>query len=1058
MKKTIYSFLIALAAASAVTSCTDERFWSDDDIIGDGEARIAATATFKSFTPGLQDSRTVGTALDGISSLTVYAFDQTGKKLIASKSFAADQLTKLENNTTKPSGSTPEPATVSTARVKFEFPLEYGKYKIYAVANADMTGKTVTDEASLKAIAFDWQSDITKNSQMFGWFDTKDASDIKDPRGFDAPTVTVNKKDMPLTAWLVRLASKVTVSYDASKLKDNVFIFLKSVQIKDIPASCTLGQSNTPTESQLVHDGEIYYYYGDGLGNPDKSVYNPATYPAVLTQHVNDFGSDHSHEAQALFFYENNQGTGKNKGQDVIVNGTEDLEHGNFGKPGADGKGDGKIDFPDGNKKDPYTGFKDEMRAGTYIEVKAYYRSNEPDRLGEGDITYRFMLGKDIKCDYNAERNYHYKLTLKFNGYANDVDWHIDYTPEPDIYIPNPYYISYIYDKSMTLPVQITGELQEGSVLKAEIIQNDWMPYDYEKQQYAPEDQYYSEKSYNYNETQKLAFGFLSLRNTGHVTDIAEGEGIDLFGAAAKNEEYWTSKGRGHREYSIGVQKYPDAQDGDYEVVLPNENDKNVRVFKIPLYTRAKNLVKSSGFSGNNPYVSYQRKAVVEFTAMLKNPETGEFREVKKTADIIQVRRVVNPKGIWRANDDDGSFHVHLMRLETEFTTNPWQSTGKFQTFKSQGPWTAEVMVEGGDNANGWIKLSGSGRSTLESDGKIHGENGSDIEFDYKPKGTIGDKEVRYGIIKVRYHNLTCEHLIFVRQGYAPIAVSSAANATKWYSFNMRTRSEMAKSPCEEGSLFKRFAWVRPIRPENNREDAPFQVAPSIKGLACIGFNRPQWNWWWGNADGTNDHWSDPTVPGENMKVADVEDYMQLYNDPNVQYGFGILYDGQADGVQVPVKDAYSYYYDDPKGANDKGRGMRGCFVYNENTGAQIFLPIGAAGYGRRRQNCYYRSQLMGAPFEQGELIYGGRDKIMEGSAGLGWHRPILFDLYRRPGAIYWCNRTVAGPLLNDKDLVDVVAWDFNYITFDFYPISMTNVSESATQTDALLIRCVQKK
>lgn len=1063
MKKTIYSFLIALAAASAGTSCTDERFWSDDDIIGDGEARIAATATFKSFTPGLQDSRTVGTALDGISSLTVYAFDQTGKKLIASKSFAADELTPLENNTTKPSGSTPEPATVSTAKVKFEFPLEYGKYKIYAVANADMTGKTVTDEASLKAIAFDWQSDITKNAQMFGWFDAKDASDIKDPRGFDAPPVTVNKKDMPLTAWLVRLASKITVSYDASKLKGNVFIFLKSVQIKDIPESCTLGESNTPTESQLIHDGEIHYYYDrkkypDG---PKTTDYIPGTYPATLTMSTKDFGSDHSHEAEALFFYENNQGTGKNKGQDVIVNGSADLSQGNFGTPGADGKGDGKIDFPDGNKKDPNTGFKDEKRAGTYIEVKAFYRSNEPDRLGQGEITYRFMLGKDTKTDYNAERNYHYKLTLKFNGYANDVDWHIDYTPEPDIYIPNPYYISYLYDKSMTLPVQVTGEME--GTLTAKITENDWMPYDYENQKSAPTSQYYAPGSLNYDYTQKLYNGFLSLRNTGHTVTVGGKESAS--GADAFNKNFWDTAHKGDRSYNITPGTYEsDEGDGEYKVEYKknedNTEDKNVRIFNIPLYTRAKNLVKASGYTGNNPYVSYQRKAKVEFTAKLKNPATGEFREVKKTVDIVQVRRVVNPKGIWRASKDDGVFHVHLLRLETEFTTDPWQSTGEFQTFKSQGPWTAEVMVEGGDKSRGWIKLSGVGRSTLESDGKIHGENGSDIEFDYKPNGTIGDNEVRYGIIKVRYHNLTCEHLIFVRQGYAPIAVSTTGKYNrKWNTFNMRSRYEMATSPCEEGSMFRFLAWSMPINAVNNRENAPYDADPDENGL-----------WIYPQTSGAGTKWSDIKASEEELKekrfwgmagnysdnwrVAMVDDYLDLYNDPNVQYGFGILYDGQADGVQVPVKDAYSYYYDQPLGANGKGRGMRGIFVYNETSGAQIFLPAGASGYGRRKANAINAA----TNFYPGMLHYANRNiEMQQNGSDVPYYRPLLWDLYRRPGGVYWCYQKVEDPIPGNSDATKAWGWDFNYITFDFYPASEGNILGSVTNSDALFIRCVQR-
>jgi len=81
------------------------------------------------------------------------------------------------------------------------------------------------------------------------------------------------------------------------------------------------------------------------------------------------------------------------------------------------------------------------MLYGSYIEVKAHYVSRNEGDMSAGEIAYRFMLGKDTDTDYDAQRNYHYKLTMKFNGYANDVDWHIDYEREPGIIIPNPYYI-----------------------------------------------------------------------------------------------------------------------------------------------------------------------------------------------------------------------------------------------------------------------------------------------------------------------------------------------------------------------------------------------------------------------------------------------------------------------------------------------------------------------------------------------------------------------------------------------------------------------------------------
>ncbi len=1082
----IASGLMAVAAAS----CSDDRLWNADDIIGNGEATISATVGFKTFEPALEKSRTAGNTLDGIDNITILAYDQKGEELIDSKVYTSADLTFTENKQ-NPADGVDVDNTVPTQKTTLEdFNLSYGRYKVYVVANADLTGEDVSSEAKLKALTFDWQSDISKNNQMFGWFE-ENTPDAISGNGLDAPVISINKSAMTLNAWLVRLGSKVTVSYDASDLNENVFIFLKSVQIKDIPVSCALGERNTPSESsELIADGEkILYYEGE---EPTPASFNPDTYKATLTRSTKNFGSDHSHDADALFFYENNQGKGKNKGQDVVNNNTTGQTPGGEFNPGS-GSSDGKIDFPNGNSSDENTGFKDEKRYGTYIEVKAYYRSNNEERMGEGDITYRFMLGKNITDSYEALRNYHYKLTLKFNKFANDVDWHIEYTPEPGIYAASPYYISYIYNKTMNLPVQITGIIKPGTTIRANIIENDWRPYDYAKQQYAPADQYYSEGSYNYNYTKdKVHNGFLSLRNTGDIRDIATtaNKKIDLYGADAFNLDYWERTERGTREYdpTVGDNKGTE-KDGLYSVTKPIDGSDEDIVLSIPLYTRAKNLVKQSGYTGNNPYVSFQRKAVVKFTATLWDPNENDWKDISTTADIIQVRRVVNPKGVWRAHNESGQFLVHLTRLETEFTTDPWKSTGEFKTFSSIGPWSAEVLVEGGYNtetntpesANGWIQLSPYQGVSTRDGNTIHGETGSEIKFYYQPNGTINDKHVRYGIIKVRYHNYTCEHLVFVRQGYAPIPVATDADATKWYSFNMVTPSEIATSPLDEGSLFKRFDWYSPIRAINNCEEFPFQSAPGNRGLEVNYFNpedkretspngtqyyKRVWAWW--DSPAGKNKWDDVTVDGKKMRVASVEDYLQLYNDENVQYGFGILYGDTNDSIQTLVKDAYSYYapykdsngkqFDESKGANGQGRGMRGVFVYNERTGAQIFLPIGAAGYGRRRQNRYY---TQGGPFSPGELIYGGRDKNMAGEAGLGWYRPILFDLYRRPGAIYWCYETYKNPdtnnyaIPNDDETENTVGWDFNYITFDFYPISSVNTQESATKTDALRIRCV---
>ena len=1045
----ISAAILGLVAAS----CADDKFYIPGDP-GEGEADIAVTATFKSYGTALDESRTAGDALDEIDNLSVFVYDQNGEHLIDSRSFTAQQLVHESNSATPKDGEDVD-ITVPTDKVKFELPqLSYGKYKIYVVANADVSGKDVSTEEKLKSIAFEWNSEnIAANHQMFGWFEDKQPGEIN-AKGLDAPVVTINRPNMTLNAWLVRLASKVTVAYDATKLKEGVTIYLQDVQIKDIPKECALGLTNTPdAESQLIKDGEIIKYYEGNAPTTDSFT---DSWPAKLVQ-GSKYGSDHTHNADALFFYENMQGTGVDKVQDVDK--------------------DGKIDSPNSNNPDD-PDYKDQKKFGTYIEVTAYYKSTNSKRPGKGKIVYRFMLGKDVHKNYDAQRNYHYKLTLQFNGWANDVDWHIDFEPDPEIKLPNPYFISYLYDKSAVIPVEITGKIQPGTKLRAEIIENGWWPVEYNEEtgeiKTADTDQFYN--GLHADDTKKVWNGFLSLRDTGHTTDIAPGTSAG--DANTKNEEYWTTHNRGWREYDITPGSYSDATDGDYSVEKV-QNDEDVTKFNIPYYTRAKNLVKSSGYTGNNPYVSYQRRAIVRFTASVFNPVAGKYQDYSKDVNIIQVRRIVNPKGIWRAYNETDNFLVHLMRLETEYTRFPWTdgATRYFQDFKSIGPWSAEVMVEGkysngSHSSEKWISLSEESGSSKKEGDIIRGENGSSIKFNYAPKDALTDKnDVRYGIIKVRYHNYTCEHLIFVRQGYAPIPVAGNTNATKWYTFNLQTEQEMATSPCDEGSLFKRFRTDIPIRPQNDI-DFPFQKSVAGQDLAVHYLRMPKtadkifsvkWNSWY-TPENTSKFEDMTTLNGEPMRVASVDDYLELYNDPDVQYGFGVLYDGTATGPQESVKDAYSYYgiwnsfassgngqYFPQTDYYQAGRGMRGCFVYNQRTGAQLFLPIGAAGYGRRKQDRIYSGT-----FSPGMLIYANRNEYMqETSADVPWQRPILWDLFQRPGAIYWCNEMKTGEILGNNQATDCVAWDFNYITFDFFPISKDMVMKEPTRTDALRIRCV---
>ena len=66
---------------------------------------------------------------------------------------------------------------------------------------------------------------------------------------------------------------------------------------------------------------------------------------------------------------------------------------------------------------DPGYIHKDDKPYGTYVEVDAYYISINSEKLGNGPIKYRFMLGQDIYKDYNAKRNCHYKANAEIQQF-----------------------------------------------------------------------------------------------------------------------------------------------------------------------------------------------------------------------------------------------------------------------------------------------------------------------------------------------------------------------------------------------------------------------------------------------------------------------------------------------------------------------------------------------------------------------------------------------------------------------------------------------------------------
>lgn len=1022
MKHFVRHIILFLMIAT-VTSCYDE--FMKQEFIGEGKASISATLDFKPMSSALSRTRAAGDALKDISSLHVLLYDKN-KNLI--KNWKIYGYTVSDENRSNSDAENGSSAETSTKRATFKLPEEigFGKYYMYAVANIpDLLTNSAYSEAiktvdGLKNIPLTWDSeDVANNGQMIGFF-TKSSASVLSAAD---ESLIVNEKSVKLHAWLRRAASKVTVAFDGSKLKEGVFIYLQSVQIKDIPSQCYLGKDNNvgkegytlnvPENGPDMIDGEIITYHEGDMA--EDFEYGEGCADHRVTVGTPHFGS-HDETAPALYFYENMQGAGDN-----------------MPDKRQDADGNGSLDHP-GLPDDATYRLKDAVPYGTYIEVHAHYISNNSERLGNGHIIYRFMLGQDVKKDYNAKRNCHYKLTLKFKNFANEADWHIEYEePEPGVMTPEPYYISYLYNHSMMYPIKVNTGGRKIEYIKAEILENNWAPYN------ASSDIYYTGAP---NGVAAPWNGFLSLHKTTE-TVLYENK-------IGSNEQYYnTVPKRGEREYKdfvlpggITSKEFTteNSEPDDKYRVEKHPTEANTYNIYIPMYTRAKQMISTTGYTGNNPYVAYQRKARVKITTKLEGLNEVFTNEVP----IYQVRRVVNPKGIYRSLKNNKSFHVVLKRL-------PRENDQMFKTFQSEGQWKAYVVKE--TNGKG-ITLSVTDPNTTELKddpeyGKaIYGKTGSVIDFNVNFEQSSDNlSENRYAIIRVEYHNYTCQHLIFVRQGDNPDDL--VAGGVKWYAMNMKTTSELASNPLDEGSLFKFGNWSHPIDALSNKNPrepwinvtpGDFKIYPEDGFTNAATGDRMVW------ADiihsNTTDGFGNPQMA--NARVATGADFWELRKYSYIEQGYGVLYGDDATETADDIVEVYGYDYEH----NKSGRGMRGCFAYNSETGKNLFFPIGASGYGHRKQS--YTATWGDPETINGVLRYAaGRTQLYPDPV----ERPLFYDLYKRPGGIYWLNAEIPQNYFTPTDGVSL-GWDINYFSFDFNFISKGNLIRS-DGSDACFVRCV---
>ncbi len=289
MKKIKLYLLPLITALLLLTSCED-RFPINNYVIGDGEAKVTATVSFQPLMEALgEESRaTAGNVMSTVDNMAVAIYDSE-QSLIKLYNLSAGDFTKVEDNTDHPTdwNENDVPAEAKTARYTFSLPepLKFGKYYMYVAANVG----TITEEQAetpekLRNIEVSWNSEnVAANKQMFGYFVTGDngASSPVTPEGseypvYAAPQIVINTPQTNLHAWVRRLASKVTICFNGSQLKENVFIYIHKVTIKQIAPKARLGNTaplagTTVADTLNYLDGaSIYYSHSKGPSDKDE--------------------------------------------------------------------------------------------------------------------------------------------------------------------------------------------------------------------------------------------------------------------------------------------------------------------------------------------------------------------------------------------------------------------------------------------------------------------------------------------------------------------------------------------------------------------------------------------------------------------------------------------------------------------------------------------------------------------------------------------------------------------------------------------------------------------
>ena len=216
MKSKAIYYLLLGGMLFGFGSCMRDDLEADAGPIGKGESRVSFAVTFQALSNlSLGKTRSLnGDEIAEIEDIFIAWYNEDGS--LAGNAYRTREQMKISDPDREGS-----PSEQTTQRAEFTCNIPYGRYRIYAVANmGDLAASTryaekIALEEDFRRIAPAWETapELTRNNdQMSGYF-TANKPESGAVRG-EAPLLTINSAKPTIHAWLRRLASKVTISFD----------------------------------------------------------------------------------------------------------------------------------------------------------------------------------------------------------------------------------------------------------------------------------------------------------------------------------------------------------------------------------------------------------------------------------------------------------------------------------------------------------------------------------------------------------------------------------------------------------------------------------------------------------------------------------------------------------------------------------------------------------------------------------------------------------------------------------------------------------------------------